>query len=280
MRQARIVALPSGGALHISGPEDAQTLLFLHGVGGAAWSWTPQIAALASDFRCCVWEARGHGAAARVADAGLGDYFIDAREALGAACGPAGEPAWLVGHSMGGLLALALAAEPGERERVGGLVLLEPVYAPEGGSHTGGKAALWLTQPLVASLQRGGFFGRQVSKLVFAASFQDRDLMERAWQHQRAHVPVEYPKMMAEAFTGPTNFPNRAFAEEIACPTLLIEGSVAKNGPRFPELVAQLRRLGARFEYEAIRGGHYLQLDRSEPFITKEIRRFVTHWSA
>ncbi len=276
MRQARIEALPSGGALHVCGPDNARPLLFLHGVGGAAWSWAPQIEALSDEFRCCVWEARGHGAAARVADAGLGDYYVDAREALAAV----GEPAWLVAHSMGGLLALALAAEREDRERVRGLVLLEPVYAPEGGSHTGGRAALWLTRPLVDSLQRGGFFGRRVSKLVFAASFQDRALMERAWTHQRAHVPVEYPKMMAEAFTGPTNFPNRAFAEELDCPTLLIEGSVAKDGPRFPELVAQLRRLGDRFEYEAIRGGHYLQLDRSEPYITKEIRRFVTHWSA
>ena len=45
----------------------------------------------------------------------------------------------------------------------------------------------------------------------------------------------------------------------------MLEGAVARRGPRFPQLTRTLAaRLGARFEHAAIRGGHYLQLDQPE----------------
>jgi len=41
-----------------------------------------------------------------------------------------------------------------------------------------------------------------VSRLVFRAAFVDRACEAAAWTHQRTQVPVEYPKMMNEAFDG------------------------------------------------------------------------------
>lgn len=279
MRQARIERLASGGALHVSGPADAPPILFYHGVGGAAWSWEPQAAAFSHDHACYVWEARGHGDAARVVDAGLGDYYVDAREALGLVTERHGA-AWIAGHSMGGLLAMALACD--RAASVSGLILLEPVYAPDTAGHLGGplgRVVRTLASPLIDSVLRGGRVGRALSRWVFAQSFEDRALMERAWVRQRTQVPAEYAKMINEAFTGPTGFPNRAFGREISQPTLLVEGSVAKRKPRFPELVAELRRLGERFDYLTVDGGHYLQLDRSAPRVTHALREFVTRWS-
>ena len=78
---------------------------------------------------------------------------------------------------------------------------------------------------------------------------------------QRTQVPVEYPKMMYEAFEGNSGFSNRAFARELEMPTLLLEPM--SSSPRFPALLADLERLGKRFTHVAIDGGHYLQLDRS-----------------
>jgi pimeloyl-ACP methyl ester carboxylesterase len=78
--------------------------------GGAAWSWEPHAAALARKRRTYAWEARGHGETARVADAGLGDYYDDAREALAYVTQHEGRSAIVVAHSLGGLFALALAA--------------------------------------------------------------------------------------------------------------------------------------------------------------------------
>ena len=254
-------------------------ILFLHGVAGGAWSWAPQRAALAARFRCYVFEARGHGLAAAVADAGLGDYFVDAGEALDWVTAHEGTPC-VAGHSMGGLLAMALAAErPGD---VHALALLEPVYAPSGGAHLGGAfARIGRTAfaPLVQSMMRDGLFARALSRLTFRASFADRWCMEDAWRQQRTQVPPEYPKMMYEAFEGPTDFPNRAFAQELTQPTLLVEGSVARKRPRFPQLNAELERLGERFSYLVIDGGHYLQLDRSAPRVTEALEEFVTTWS-
>jgi pimeloyl-ACP methyl ester carboxylesterase len=271
------VALPSGGALHVSGPQRARPFLLLHGVGGGAWSWAPQAAALARTHRVFVWEARGHGAARAVRDAGLGDYYRDAREALDVVA--QGGPAWIGGHSMGGLLALALSADrPGG---VAGLALVDPVYAPEGGAHGGpllARSARTLLAPFVASMRRDGVVARAVARRVFAASFVDRACMERAWRAQRTQVPVEYPKMMYEAFEGPTNFDNRAFAREIAVPTLLLEPLAAPR-PRFPQLVRELFRLGERFGYLAVDGGHYLQLDRSAARVSDAIGEFAARWS-
>jgi pimeloyl-ACP methyl ester carboxylesterase len=247
----------------VAGPPDGTPLLLLHGVGGGAWSWQPQVEALSSHTRCYVWEARGHGDATRVDDAGLGDYFVDAREALEAVLARGSLPL-VAGHSMGGLLAMALAAE--RPAGVGALFLIEPVYAPGGGRHLGGMpagVARVAVAPLVASLGRDGRVGRALSRFVFAQAFRDRSAMERAWQRQRTQVPVEYAKMMYEAFEGPSDFPNRAFALELTQPVTLLEGSVARRRPRFPELNASLHeRLGPRFTYRQLEGGHYLQLDR------------------
>ncbi len=262
--------------MHVTGPADGIPILLYHGVGGAAWSWDPQVRELSARLRVFVWEARGHGLAQSAGDAGLGDYFIDAREALDAvtAAGPA---PFVAGHSMGGLLALAVAAE---RPAVRGVVLLDPVYAPDGGTHAAGglaRVARFLIAPLVGSLERDGFVARLLSRRVFEGAFLDRRRMERAWRHQRTQVPVEYPKMIYEAFEGPTGFPNRAFATELEMPTLLIEPTA--GSPRFPQLVRDLRRLGDAFTHLTLDGGHYLQLDRTAAGVTGAIEEFVDRWS-
>jgi len=263
--------------LHVTGPADGIPILFYHGVGGAAWSWEPQVRELSARSRVYVWEARGHGLARAVADAGLADYFADAGEALDAVMA-AGDPPVVVGHSMGGLLALAVAAE--RPAAVRGLVLIDPVYAPDGGSHAAGpfaRVARRAVAPLVGSLERDGLAARLLSRRVFEGAFVDRDLMERAWKRQRTQVPVEYPKMIYEAFEGPTGFPNRAFATEVEMPTLLIEPT--RGSPRFPQLVRDLGRLGDAFMHVTLEGGHYLQLDRSAAGVTRALEEFVARWS-
>ncbi len=236
---------------------------------------------LAAECTSYAWEARGHGAAGRVRDAGLGEYFIDAQEGLDAVLAAGGGPPVIAGHSMGGLLAMALAAErPAD---VRGLFLIEPVYAPDGGRHASGRlarVARFALAPLVYDFERAGLVTRLLSRTIFTAAFEDRDRMERAWALQRMQVPTEYPKMLYEAFEGPTGFPNRAFARELVQPVALVEGSVAKVRPRFPELVGELRsRLGERFSYAVIEGGHYLQLDRSAERVSELLGDFVRRWS-
>jgi hypothetical protein len=118
---------------------------------------------------------------------------------------------------------------------------------------------------------------RAIGRMVFVRSFEDRACMERAWMRQRTQVPVEYPKMMYEAFDGTAGFPNRAFAREFTMPTLLLEPT--STAPRFPTLYADLEKLGDRFTHLAVDGGHYLQLDRTSELVSSALREFVTRWS-
>jgi pimeloyl-ACP methyl ester carboxylesterase len=246
-------------------------MLFLHGVGGGAWSWRPQVAEFAGDFACFVWEARGHGAARRVADAGLADYYADAREALAAVRDGTSGGITVVGHSMGGLLAIALGAQ--SPHRINGIVLVDPVYPQNDGlsAHDLGPLTplmLLLMKPLVASFLRDGAVARAISRWMFTHSFTDPVRMEEAWRDQRRQVPIEYPKMFYEAFGQPEGFPVQPFARLIDMPVLAFN-------PRSRELVATLtQRLGPRFSCARLAGGHYLQLDRPAE-VNERLRRFL-----
>jgi pimeloyl-ACP methyl ester carboxylesterase len=266
-----VIPLPSGGALHVEGIDAGAAIMFVHGVGGGAWSWAPQRAAFAATHRVYTWEARGHGAAARVADAGFADYLADAREALAIAAGDG--PSYLVGHSMGGLIATILAADGGP---VRGLALIDPVYNDANHPHVSPPfrpLALALCAPIVRSAQRDGALARLIGRAIFNASFTDRAAREAAWPSQRAQVPLEFPRMFDEGIAGVTGVAFRPFAADVSVPTLVLNG-------RFPEMSAVLRtRLGPRFADERMTGGHYLQLDRPAA-VTERLRRFFDESAA
>lgn len=271
--------LPSGGALHHGpgAPPAAPPLLMLHGVGGAAWSWAPQLQALQGELDCWVWEGRGHGAAARVADAGLADYAQDAREALAAVAAACGRPVALVAHSMGAMLALDLACT--RPQAVAGLFLVDPVYAEAGHRPAVLKPLLALlcalVSPLVRSYQRDGALSRRVSRAFFRRAFHDGQAMEQAWALQRRQVPLEFPRMLYESIRGVEGFVFRPWAEHLAAPVLLLEARPRPGArSRFAGTVARLRAHGVACEHTVLDGGHYLQLDRPQ-----EVSALLQAWA-
>ena len=272
-----LIRLPAGGALHAAG--EGPPLLFLHGVGGGAWSWRPQAVRFSAGYSTFVWEARGHGAAARVRDAGLSDYYVDAQPALDVARADGSQPVTLVAHSMGGLLAIALAAT--QPRNVARLFLIDPVYSDGRDAAYGhfppalGSAARFLCFPLLRSFEHNGWMSRAVARWLFEHAFENRDRMEAAWEFQRKQIPTEYPRMLRESFVRPEGFELRDFAAGVEAPTFLLEVERPENRPRFPKLAATLReRLGARFVHERLQGGHYLQLDRPEE-VSGHLARFL-----
>jgi 3-oxoadipate enol-lactonase len=275
-KAASSIALRSGGALHVYGQAGAVPILFLHGLGGGAWSWKAQREALAGSFRLFLWEARGHGAAAHVGNAGLADYYVDAHEALAAVVDDGRRPAFIVGHSVGGLLAMALGCDVAAA--VAGLFLIEPVYS------TGREVLFRLLLPLgkVASPALAPLAESVIAKHVrrlFERQFENRVHMEQAWLDQREQVPFEYPQIFRDGIAGPQAFPLREFAKEITDPTFLIEGSTGRVRPRIPRLVTTLgERLGEDFTYESIPGGHYLQLDQPD-VVNDRLTRFVNTYA-
>lgn len=262
MSERALLRLPSGAVLHVDdAPAPAPAVLFFHGVGGAAWSFAPQRAALRGRFRCFVWEGRGRGEGARVEDAGLADYYQDAVEALAAVGAATGKkPALLVGHSMGGLLALALACEqPGA---VRGVFLIDPVYADSG------ALPVRIPRPIVAlgkvfvgavarSFQRDGWLGRAVAWPFFRWAFHDAAARARAWELQRAQVPLEYPRMLFESLEGVSGFPFQPFADRVDVRAHLVEA--------LPRQGARSRFTSSRAAKGAARRARDLRLRRGRP---------------
>ncbi len=273
------VPLTGGSALVVRGAPGATPILFLHGLAGAAWSWAAQAAALADGRRTYAWEARGHGDAAPAANMGLGDLYDDAKAALDFVTRSEGRSAIVAGHSLGGLLALALAADrPGD---VAGLFLVEPTYVASASSLFPAVPQAVLAPvlvPFVFALAEGFRFGtfaaRAYARLVFDFSFYDRTRLEAAWRMQRRQRPLEYRKLLLEFAGAPSRFRVREFAKEIALPVHLVEATGLGLGTHFPKLGKQLRRLGPDFTRRVIRGGHYLQLDRDEA-VTTALTEFV-----
>jgi pimeloyl-ACP methyl ester carboxylesterase len=91
-------------------------VLLLHGFGGAAWNWT-EVAPLLPGRRVLIPDLPGHGGSSPLPAPSLAG-FADA------VAGILDEPAGVVGHSLGGVVALRLAER--RPELVRGLVLAAP----------------------------------------------------------------------------------------------------------------------------------------------------------
>jgi pimeloyl-ACP methyl ester carboxylesterase len=86
---------------------DGPPLVLVHGLTGAAWNWGELAPLLASRFRVLVPDLPGHAGSAPLPAAPNIDAFAERVWALARA--EAMLPAAVVGHSMGGLVALRLA---------------------------------------------------------------------------------------------------------------------------------------------------------------------------
>ena len=88
-----------------------KTLFFLHYFGGSSRTWGPVMEKLAAEYRCLALDLRGWGDSDAVTEAACRteDMAEDARQII-AALGLTRYT--LVGHSMGGKAALALASDP------------------------------------------------------------------------------------------------------------------------------------------------------------------------
>jgi len=102
--------------------QDGDVILLVHGFGGDRNSWLFLQEPLAAKYRVYALDLPGHGTSAKDVGDGtlgvLGDAVTGVLDALGAG------RAHLVGHSMGGAVALAVAArDPG---RIASLTLIAP----------------------------------------------------------------------------------------------------------------------------------------------------------
>lgn len=94
-------------AVHAAGDPSAPPLVLLHALGETSDSWTPLLPAFAQRYRVAAFDLRGHGASdwpGTYSSALMCDDVIAAVDTLGF------ERFTLIGHSLGGAVALLIAA--------------------------------------------------------------------------------------------------------------------------------------------------------------------------
>jgi pimeloyl-ACP methyl ester carboxylesterase len=111
----------AGCRLHYRVSGEGEPVLLIQGVGVHGEGWRPQVEALAPQYRCVTFDNRGMGKSQPVGEPITIEQMADDAAAVLYAAGVE-EPAHIIGHSLGGCVALQLALK--RRDRVRSLSLL------------------------------------------------------------------------------------------------------------------------------------------------------------
>lgn len=254
-------------AIHEAGPNKGTPVIFIHGFLFTSAMWKAHVDALSETYRCIAFDQRGAGES----PAGSGQYTMETlTDDLDAVMKEKKvKSAYLVGHDLGGYVALRLAQR--DREKLRGLVLTN--------SHCYGDAddqRLWWAT-LLRHIDEHGMkdFVKQFFPTLFAESSMTqagspyKALADRAEQLD----PVGVKGQILATMTRPDT---RDVIDESTYPMLFLTGEKDTYAP--PELVLGM---GLRIEgAQAARvpdTGHVAPLEHPY-FITNALRRFFSEF--
>ncbi|MDJ0951770.1 MAG: alpha/beta hydrolase [Alphaproteobacteria bacterium] len=240
---------------YVSRGRGADTVLFLHGVGGGKECWQPQLEACATRYTAAAWDMPGYGESPPLEEVSF-PALADA--ALALADHLAADRVHLVGHSLGGMVALEFAAR--HADRLASLVLsgTSPAFGnPEGDWQKRfladrlkpldqGRSMADLAPGIVASLVGTGPDPEGVELAVAAMS----------------RVPAESYRAMMELLV---TFDRRDVLAKIAVPTLVLAGEEDTNAS--PSMMAKMAEKIAGAHFEALPvAGHLANMERPGAF--------------
>ncbi len=258
------VELPGRGRVsYLSAGRGAHSALLIHGSGMSARSFARQLEGLPDALRMIAVDLPGHGESDARPGTSIEDYAAAVAEvviALG--CGPV----VAVGHSLGGSIAIALAARRPALAR--GLVLIASCLKLPLVDVVGERLVALLPGPL-----RRRFFFSMAKKVLFApgASAEAiatgmRDL--RACRAETLLADVRAARAMDLT----------ARAAALDAPTLVLAGD--RDRLTTPALAAKLSALIRRAQLRIADGaGHMLPLEAAE-WVNREIVEFVDRVAA
>ncbi len=219
-------------ALDFSG--QGEPVLFVHGLGGTSNTFHPQMQALAARYQCLAFDLPGAGRSPLQGTASIASLVAACISVLDGAGVAA---ARVVAHSMGGLVAMHLAAN--HPQRVTQLVLLGPVRGPTPASESALKARAELARtsgmlPIANQLADVALSAETKTKQPVTVAMVRELILRQDAAGYAAHC---------EALAGGTP----AATEKIAVPTLILTGDSDRTAP--PEACENLSKeiKGARF---------------------------------
>lgn len=255
------------------GREADPTVVLVHGNGAHAHWWAPLVPSLVPGWRVVAPDLRGHGESAWPAEPayGMPELAADLAAVTGAVVVA---PFALVGHSMGGRIALWYVAHHAERVRALAIVdsRVEPVVAAEAAQYR--KAA-------VEGERRGrGYPTRDAAMAAFRFVPDEPDVAPDVTALLAAHAiaertPGDWGYRFDRAvlrLDGDGAGDLRGLLPEIACPTLVANGReswVCDAAERERMVTALPRGEGCELP-----GGHH-GLVAHAPAVGRVLRRFL-----
>ena len=246
----------------------AAPLLLLHGLGFSARYWQRQMPALGTERRLLGWTMPGHGGTAPLPGmtfAALSGRLVRFLDQSGA------EKADILGHSMGGMLALDFAARHPDRVRSLMLFGASAAFPPPESDF----AKNFIAETL-APLESGGTMADVASATIARHIAPDAD--PEAAGLIRACLAETTPAAFRQTLACLATFDRRASLGGLAMPTLVLAARNDLNAPAAGVEKMAAKIPGARYHcLEA--AGHFAHLERPEAF-TAAITEFLASLKA
>ena len=265
--------------LHRTTSGAGPVLLMLHGVTRCGADWEPLFPALAAHWKVIALDQRGHGTSPRAGSYLVTDYIADALRFMQE---ETADPIVLFGHSLGAMVAAAVAAELPDRVR--GIILEDPPFHTMGNRIAGSAWQAQFTGMREAARKRGS-----VEKItdaladirlpssggVFKRLGDLRDRASLAWSAQclsQLDPEVLTPVIEGRWLDG-YDFP--AALSRVSCPTLLLQADPSAGGALTDADAETLKSIISTCQHVRFPGcGHNLHRDRPEE-VLQALREFA-----
>ena len=244
--------------------DDKPPVVMLHGFSDAALSWNRLPVALEPEFDMVLVDARGHGYSASPDEGyAVENHIADVLALIDQL--KLDRPA-LIGHSMGAVVAAALAAA--EPKRVRGLVLEEPPWPQPGGDAAGRLQHAEQVRDQVR-MQKGLTLD-ELTELC-ASRYPD-------WHNTEAFQWAKSKQLVAPRAAGffQARWPNwQDLLRQISVPGLLVAGEPARGSLVGEQVLEQAAQLWKRGEVVRMTGaGHDIHREQYREFL-RLVQRFL-----
>jgi pyruvate dehydrogenase E2 component (dihydrolipoamide acetyltransferase) len=248
----------------IAGPVNAPHVVFVHGLGGSLTTWSLNLPAFAGQFRICALDLVGAGSSAKPTT----DYSVPALANFLArfldTLGPDWQHVSIIGHSLGGAVALAFAAT--YPQRVERLVLVDS--AGLGSEIDRTVLDLMRSEPTLENMRT------ELAHFFAQPGMVQQALVDQLYQQRMQ--PGAHAALVATsdaAFdNGQQQFDLRNILEGLSIPVLVVWGDADAV---IPVAHAQEGKRAAQGRIEVFAGsGHCPHIERADAF-NQLVRSFI-----